>query len=289
MPEYEKIHFFNRILNFKVIAQYVLESIDIIKQGARFKDKLILTIYYLKIPIIVIKSLFTNRHFRELERRSKYLLGNVILKNKYGIYYCGNNILTVYTVNANSEKYIYPYIDLKSGIFIDVGAHIGKYSIKVGMNPNVKVIALEPEQYNFTLLEKNIVLNKLKNIICINKGAFSTQGGIPFYLADVGDGTHSVYRQSDRSKPGLIDVDTLDNIIINQLNLNGGINLIKIDVEGAEVEVLKGAKRVIAKNRPALMIEIWEKNVNNLKSITSFLQPFGYMVVQLDNDNYYFF
>jgi len=258
-----------------------------IRQGASFKDKFILIIYYLRIPGILIKSLFTHKKFRELEEEKKFLQGNIVLENKNGIFYCGNNILTAYTANENYEKHLYPYIDIESGVFIDVGAHIGRYSIRLGRNVNIKVIAIEPEKNNFLMLQKNISLNNLTNITAINKGAYSSSCNIPFYLADRGEGTHSVFVHTGKSTGTSIAVDTLDNIV-DQLNLRDRISKVKIDVEGAELEVLKGAKKILETSHPSLVIEIWQKNKENRKSIIDMLQAYNYSVRQLDDDNYYF-
>ena len=282
-----KKNFFRRISNFRVFFRYIRESASLVRQGASFKDKLILIIYYLRIPGIIIKSLFTHKNFRELEEEKKFLRGNIVLKNKNGIFYCGNNIFTAYTANENYEKHLYPYIDIESGVFIDVGAHIGRYSIRLGKNANIKVIAIEPEKNNFLLLKKNIYLNNLTNITAINKGVYSSPGNIPFYLADSGEGTHSVFMQTDKLTETSIPVDTLDNMV-DKLNLHDRISKVKIDVEGAELEVLKGAKKILETSHPSLVIEIWQKNKETLKRIIDMLEPYHYSVEQLDDDNYCF-
>src|SRR5689334_13456398 len=124
-----KKNFFRRLSNFRTAYRYLQESASIIKQGHSFKDKFFLFLYFLRIPFIFFNSLVTNKTFRELEEKKKYLWSNITLKNKKGVFYCGNNILTIHTVEENHEKKLYPYIEIKSGVFIDVGAHAGKYSI----------------------------------------------------------------------------------------------------------------------------------------------------------------
>jgi len=241
----------------------------------------------LRIPLIVIKSLITQKTFIELESEKKYLPGDIILKNKNGVFYCGNNILTVYTINEYKEQHLYPYFDQKNGTFIDIGAHAGKYSIKLGQNKLLKIIALEPDNYNFSLLIKNIALNNLTNVIPINKGAFFKKDRIPFYLSDKGEGLHSIFRTNDKWQSTTIEVDALDNIV-NDLNLSGKIGLIKIDVEGAEVEVLKGAEKIIEQDHPNLIIEILMENKQNLDTIINMLKIYNYRTLRLDKDNYFF-
>jgi FkbM family methyltransferase len=287
MTHKEKKSFFRRLLNFKILFRYIREALKIIRQGAYFKDKLVLSFYFLRIPGIIIKSLISGKQFRELEEKNKFLRKDIILKNKHGTYYCGNNILTIYTASQDYEKHLHPYLNLNSGVFIDVGAHIGKYSVMLGKKPGIKIISIEPEKNNFSMLEKNIALNNIRSVTTINKGVYSTSGIIPFYVNDKGDGTHSALKQSDNNKPIFIEVDTLDNLI-NDLNLQDEINLIKIDSEGTEKEILKGATQILEKCHPLLVVEIWKGNEQNLNEIISFLKSYSYSIIQLDEDNYFF-
>lgn len=283
-----KKSFFSRLLRIGVLFRYLGESAGVVMQGATFRDKLILFSYYLKIPAIVVKSMRTGKSFRELEEEKRFLTKNVTIKNSFGKFYCGNNILTVYMVDKNTEKHLYPHIEITKGIFIDVGAHIGKYSIAASKNAETMVVAIEPDEYNFGLLKKNVALNKRENIICIDKGAFSSAGEIPFFITGRGEGMHSVYRQPESQEEKSIRVDTIDNII-DELQLKTPVSLIKIDVEGAEREVLQGAEKIIQKDRPNLIIETWENNPERLTEIKAYLQRFGYEKAQLlDAENIFF-
>ncbi len=282
-----KKHFFSRLMNFKIVLRYIKESIGIIRQGYQLRDKVILTVYYLRIPAIIFKSFIYKKTFAEIEAQSKFLIGKIWLKNRNGIFYCGNNIITVYTLNHYKEEHIYPYFLLDQGAFVDVGAHIGKYTVKVGKNKPNTVIAIEPEEYNFSLLKQNVSINGLNNIRLVNKGAYSRKGELTFYLADKGEGLHSVLKTNDTTEKTTINVDTLDNII-SEINFEGKIDLIKIDVEGAEVEVIKGALKTIADSRPRLIIEISKENPKHLNDIQELLVKFNYKAKRLDDDNYFF-
>lgn len=280
-----KKNFFRRLLNIGILFRYIGESAGIVIQGASLGDKLILFSYYMKIPRIVLRSLSTGKTFRELEEEKKMLRRDVMLSNRYGRFFCGNNILTVYTVNRNNEKHLYSWINTRKGIFIDVGAHIGKYSIPVAKNPGVTVVAIEPDLYNYDLLKKNAALNKLDNIFCINKGAFSSPGKIPFYTTDRGEGMHSLYPQPGSRQQVTIEADTLDNII-EQLALDKPVSLVKIDVEGAEMEVLKGAEKILQKYQPDLIVEVWRNNTSSFEQVKAFLQRFGYVFAHIvDGEN----
>lgn len=284
------INFIKKTDNIKVVFNYINESIHIINQGFRVKDKIILAIYFFKIPVFLIKSLIYNKHIREFEEKNKFLIGDVIIKNKYGKYFCGDNILTVYIADENYEKHFYPFLKPNNGLFIDVGAHIGKYTVKLGTSCNtnyINIIAIEPEKYNFQLLVKNIKLNNLNNVIAINKGVYSNKEKIPFYIFNKGEGDHSVIKRSDDCKEIQIDVDTLDNILC-ELKVEKKIECIKIDVEGSEVHAVQGALNTIKKHKPKMIIEILKENKSNIENIEKLLIPIGYKRFKIDEDNYFY-
>ena len=137
-------------------AQYL----RLINEGLTFKDKIIIFSYFLRIPIHFIKKRLKIRY-------SHKLLGSVTVKNKDGIFFCGNNIFSVWTGSSFYEQEIKKHFNLNVGVFIDVGANIGKYSVIIGkqLNKNGRVISFEPMPGNFELLKKNIKLNNLKNVI----------------------------------------------------------------------------------------------------------------------------
>ena len=72
----------------------------------------------------------------------------------------------------------------EGGIVIDVGAHIGPYTLiasrRVGLNG--KVVAIEADSENFNILNRNIQLNKLTNVIALNYAAFSKEDELKLYL-----------------------------------------------------------------------------------------------------------
>lgn len=284
-----KKNFLKRLLNIGVVFRYMSESAAIVRQGFQRRDKLILFSYFVKTPFIVLKSLVTGKTFRELEEKNKFLRGDVRIGNKYGLFNCGNNILTVHMVNENNEKWLYQYLSPIGGVFIDVGAHIGKYSIRAARNPTATIIAIEPDPYNFALLQKNAEANFVSHKIkFVNKGAFSSPGKMPFYTTEQGEGMHSIYKQPESRHETTIEVDTLDNII-GELKIDDYINLVKIDVEGAELEVLKGAENILQKEKPDLIIEVWQDDPSRLEQINAYLQRFGYeKAQQLDKENMFF-
>lgn len=175
---------------------------------------------------------------------------------------------------------------LKTGgkIFLDIGAHIGKYSILFS-DFYEKIYAFEPEPNNFSILEENIKLNNLENKIFAFRLALSDKiGKANFYLSPYSV-THSLIKGENENKI-LVDVYTVDKFLVdNNINFED-IACIKIDVEGAESLVLKGMAGCLSSLRGRLIIEIWEENFENKQFISEFLKKYNFQLKQIKGDYY---
>lgn len=138
---------------------------------------------------------------------------------------------------------------------LDIGAHIGTFTLlaskKVGIGG--KVIAIEAETNNFNQLKKNIDLNEIKNVIPINIALSDFNGEKDFFITK-GSGCHSF-----SPTPGQEIIDKIKirvkslNSLMKELNIEK-IDLLKIDAEGAELEILKGAKEILIRNPQMKMV-----------------------------------
>lgn len=135
------------------------------------------------------------------------------------------------------------YRPKKGDVVVDAGAFVGMFAVKAAKAVGDKgtVIAIEPEKENVKFLERNVEENKLENVIVVDKALWSEKGKRMLYL-DYRSAASLVYL---RDRCSDIEVDTLDNIIGK---LNTDVDYIKMDVEGAELEVLRGAYNTLKKN-----------------------------------------
>ncbi|MCX6719014.1 MAG: FkbM family methyltransferase [Candidatus Taylorbacteria bacterium] len=154
---------------------------------------------------------------------------------------------------------------LKPGMtVVDIGANIGYYTVIAAKNigSNGKLFAYEPENRNYSFLEKNIGINKLTNVIPFKIGISDKKGTNKLYLDDDNKGRHSFVFNEDKSAIS-IETDTLDE----SLRRYGSptIDIIKIDIEGAEFLALQGMKETI-KRSPNLIIfsELYPKGMRKL-------------------------
>ena len=197
--------------------------------------------------------------------------------SKYGGYkaYCPINKSEFINMTIREDEIIEHFTPKQGDIVIDIGAHIGRYTIiaskRVGING--KVVAIEASPSNFEMLNRNIQLNQLTNIISLNHVVYSKETKLKLYSPGQESG-HTIYntiisdRATNEEKFVKVNANTLDYILQSK-GIKQEVNWIKIDVEGAEFEVLKGATNVLSKsNDIALLIEI-----HNLKDNTNLYRP----------------
>jgi len=141
-------------------------------------------------------------------------------------------------------------IDTTSGTMIDIGANVGNHSVFLSKYFG-QVIAIEPHPRNFLLLSANCML--ADNILPINTALGSASGSANLSYNDENMGAGSIANDVG-SKSVTVPVNTLDNEI--QLHDVQRIDFMKLDVEGLEQDVLKGAVGVIEKHKPVISIEV---------------------------------
>ncbi len=142
---------------------------------------------------------------------------------------------------------------------------------KVGENG--KVIAIEPEPCNYRQLLKNIKLNNFKNVIIRNIALSDHKGTEQLYIHFLA-GKHSLFIKNGTISSIEVQVTTLDQLI-EELGLNQ-IDVIKIDTEGAEMSILKGAERTLKANPNIKIIVASYHYPSERKEITLFLKERGF-------------
>lgn len=152
----------------------MIEGLRMIMEGKSIKDKILISNYlFFKVPVHLIMRKFGAK------KVNNNLFGNVILKTKNGIFFCGKNIFSVFTCSSVYEKNVTEEIKkLKEGVFIDVGANVGRYSIILGNKLKEKgvVIAIEPINRNI-----EIIKNRKKFVIGY-LGGFGKRKNLGFIL-----------------------------------------------------------------------------------------------------------
>ena len=162
----------------------------------------------------------------------------------------------VYTAGSFSEEYfgenLIPAVE--NEVYIDVGVWDG-HSISRFLNfcgyKYKKIYGLEPDPANWEKSEKWIKQNNVSNVTLVQKGAWSCNTSLAFDEDKLYGGEGSRISQNGDLQ---VEVTTIDELVGHEI-----ITLIKMDIEGAELEALKGAENTIKKNKPRLMICVYHK------------------------------
>ncbi len=165
-------------------------------------------------------------------------------------------------------------------VFYDIGAHVGFYAL-LGAKAvrSGSVFAFEPEPENVTVLNEVIARNGLSNVSVCEVAVSDAPGKLSFarspnlrssgHLSSIGCDT------ADTGEEITVDCTTLDLFC----ETHPLPDVIKIDVEGAEAFVLRGARQVLRRKLPALLIEVHRKEY--LIDIETELLPIGYRLQRL--------
>ena len=153
---------------------------------------------------------------------------------------------------------------------------------------NGKVFSFEPEPKNFELLKKNVEINNYSNVILEKKAIGNKTGTTKLYLADrknniFSSGMHRIFRSdlvSQIPDPISINIIKLDDYL-QDLKFIKKIRLIKIDVEGAEFDVLKGMNKILDENKEIeIVMEFSSENLedygSNAYDVVNFLMNKGF-------------
>ena len=155
---------------------------------------------------------------------------------------------------------------LKPGdVFFDVGANVGYYSLLASqiVTSAGKVHAFEPVAESLAVLERAVNANGVSNIVLNSVGVGAGEGVVTLYTSDVGEvrnsGQASATPSENRPRPRSIRVISLDEY--TRSRGVGRVRLVKIDVEGMELDVLRGMSTLLSRSdSPDLFCEVWETN-----------------------------
>lgn len=153
-------------------------------------------------------------------------------------------------------------------VVVDVGANIGMYTFEAAkrVGPTGRVIAFEPDPYNFSVLSQRLKKSKYKNVTLVNEALSDSNGSTKLYIDECNPGNHSFSQENLYRGRGFIQVPTvsLDGYLANERVER--VDVIKIDVQGAEGLVFVGAKETLRNNDLKIVMEFWPFGMTQVES-----------------------
>lgn len=186
------------------------------------------------------------------------------------------------------ETYLLSKLLSPGSVFVDVGANMGLYSILAAalVKDSGRVVAVEPSSRERALLEHNIGLNGFENLVVDSRALIDVESGHrQLHVTDLlhsGQNTFGavVYDKTVVVSEEEIEVTTLDNLLASHQVER--VDVVKIDVEGAEFLVLLGASRTLSEMKPVLLMELQETSLaaqgSSSAAVVGLLEQHGYEV-----------
>lgn len=161
-----------------------------------------------------------------------------------------NRTFQAYIVKGGWEEEttrIFKQLAKEGDTVIDVGANIGYYTLLSARLVGGKgtVYAFEPDPTNFKLLNANIELNGYKNVVAEQKAVSDKNDILDLYLNDSDVGAHTIYKPEKSKRMVKVVSTTLDDYFKGKEH---PVNIVKMDIEGAEMAALSGMRNIIKAN-----------------------------------------
>ncbi len=172
-------------------------------------------------------------------------------------------------------------------VVLDIGAHIGYYTVMAAkrVGSRGKVYAFEPSKENLVLLNKNIKINKFKNVISVNKAVSDSTKKVKFYINPISTGMNSLVNIGYKGERSItVDAISLDDFFGKKLPK---VSVIKMDIEGGEFSALKGMRNLLKKStKLSLFTEFSPFSIKKAnqspEGFLSFLRDLGFKLYSID-------
>jgi FkbM family methyltransferase len=171
-------------------------------------------------------------------------------------------------------------------VFYDLGANFGFFSLIAArlVGPEGRVFAFEPEASLMERIKANVERNGLKNVTLVDAAIWSESGSVTFHRSDCGTspdrGTGHVAQKAGSEVGIQVRSVALDDFI----RQNPAPDVIKCDVEGAELEAFRGAGRLLEQHKPLVICEV--HSPESKAGLCTLFAGFGYAVRKIDDSHF---
>jgi FkbM family methyltransferase len=184
---------------------------------------------------------------------------------------------------------------LQPGMVVcDIGSYIGYYALLAAqrVGNSGRVFAFEPDPHNFAYLSRNIRANGLDGIIVAVQKAVSDQSGCrPFYIHEGDRSRSSLFWREGNVREMTVECVRLDEFIDEFFgDETRGVDLVKMDIEGGELQALKGMERTLASSPSMVMFVECNPKVlraagGDARQLVEILENYGFVVQVIDEQD----
>lgn len=172
-------------------------------------------------------------------------------------------------------RYVARHLRTDPRDFVDVGAHVGVYTVRAALElrGSARVLAFEPNPAARAQLLENVRLNGAGNVVVSDAAVGATGGRASLHVPATPDPSFSSLDAGRfaEGEPVEVEVTTVDDAVARH-----GIApaFVKIDVEGREVDVVRGMERTLAEHRPELLVEVNERSGEEIGALLPSHTPY---------------
>jgi FkbM family methyltransferase len=185
----------------------------------------------------------------------------------------------------------------KGGVFYDVGINLGQTLLKVKtLDPEMKYVGFEPNPTCVAYLDALVSANRWRQVKIMPAGLSDKDGVVPLYGNDGTDPESTIIAElRSEGQEAVKFVPVYRHDTIERLVLDGRVSVLKIDVEGAELEVVRSLRGLIERDRPIIVMEVLpNRQENALKATRSkeMIETIGsqgyafYRIMKTESDTY---
>jgi FkbM family methyltransferase len=232
---------------------FVENALNDMKSGPSLADKLALAVSSAgRLTTVLLNG--SSAHLfgmkRDLVPNNVFLYRDVRITNEDGVFVCRKRTSDYAVVRRDYERALREHFILDDGVFLDVGAHIGKYTVMLGrrLGSRGRVIAIEADPDNFAALQRNVEENGLTNVTALNVAAADRDHPVTLYRDPCEPIKHSLQRGNDLDERDSVTIlgRSIDSVLAEVCITE--VHLVKLDVEGVEMEVLTGARETLQRS-----------------------------------------
>src|ERR1017187_6144702 len=201
---------------------------------------------------------------------------------------CPDTLIGVYRSDERFEANLFVRCIRTGGTIVDIGANVGLYTLLAAraLGNTGKVFAFEPAPQTFAYLKRNVRASRQANCVISAQALSNVTGPGRLYLSRISSGDHRIYSSGEQRDCVDIEMTRLDDCLYGK---TPRIDVIKIDIQGAELAAVEGMSRLLAANRDLkLFTEFWPYGLKQFgtqpRSYLALLRSLGFLLYRIDED-----